>query len=412
MKGRAEPTWLAPIGLAILVFAGFFKASPSFAWLPVDLTGLGAAIVACLVLGRVIADRGATRISPIILLAGIAVIPGFFTAAQNPYAAQARVGLVLVAATICGALLLDTEQALRRWVGVQVGVGLLLVTLGRLNGQAVERFSIEGGNTIAAGQASGLATVVLATLLLAGVVRKPWHVCLAVAGIAVAGSAMLSTGSRGPVAAAVVAVVVTAIAAPGRGRVVRSLLGLAAVYAGLIILGNATGAGAARLQLALSGRSDNTASRQPFWDAAMAAIPSQPFGIGWGNFFSALPTGLQANGYRIYPHNVLLEATLEGGWLAGAALLAFIVLALWRLARNADTPLGSTLLAIAIFFTVGAMVSGSLADNRAMFAALAVGLALPKRQARSTPPPRSMSCDIVTPSSQPSAIPTSILDRK
>lgn len=403
--------WLAPIGLAILVFAGFFKASPSFAWLPVDLTGLGATIVALLVLGRLVSDQGETRISPLVIVAGIAVMPGFFVTAGNPYAAEARVGLVLVAATICGALLLDTEQARRRWVIAQVGVGLILVVLGRLNGQA-ERFTIEGGNTIAAAQASGVVAVVLVTLLLAGVVRKPWQVCLAVAGVAISGSALLATGSRGPAAAVVIAVIVTAALASGRGRAVRILVGLGVVYAGLMVLASATGAGAARLQLALSGRLDNTASRQPFWDAALAEIPSQPFGIGWGNFFSTLPAGLQASGYRIYPHNVLLEATLEGGWLAGAVLLAFIVLALWRLARNGDTPLGSTLLAIAIFFTVSAMVSGSLADNRAMFAALTVGFALPKRQARSTPPPRSMSCDIVTPSSQPSAIPTSILDRK
>lgn len=61
-----------------------------------------------------------------------------------------------------------------------------------------------------------------------------------------------------------------------------------------------------------------------YWKDALKLIGNQPLGLGWKGYYyiqSAIQTGVYST---VYVHNDLLQAFLDGGWIAGIALLMFM----------------------------------------------------------------------------------------
>ncbi len=373
----------APLSVVVLMFVGTFKPIPgitevTIADFTVEPTAVAGALVAVAIVGKAISDRGATPLPLGLILVGGAFIPGFLIGEANPYTSKAQLGVLLSGLTTLGAFwLLRTEvrRALWLWLLVVVGVAVALLLEPDISGLK----TVAGlGSTISASQALGVAIVVLLTLVMHGTLATRPRLVVALALTTYLALGLVGTGSRGPVAAAGVALVLSAITLRRPGRVKRSLAVGALLATGWFILVTLTNPGAERLRLALTGRVDNTESRDGVWRAALETIPLHPEGVGWGNFWSVLDAGeVLDSGYVQHAHNIILEAFVEGGWLAGIAMIAFITGALLRLRTTAQRgPYDAAVFSVAVFFVVCAMFSGSVGNNRAMFAALAIGYAV------------------------------------
>lgn len=386
MRGR-----LAVVSLATVLYAGFFKGSPLFAHFPVDLTVAGVALT-LLAIGSV------GLISPSRLRAGLPVLglAVVFLLGVGRYAADSYAtikverlyGITLVAA-FGVAVLLRTESRQKAWVRVQIGIGVLL-SIGAVFSPAPTFISgdnalaLEGSTTISAGRAAGVAVVGCLVLALIGTRHR---FALGVIGLSCT-YPLLSSGSRGPVAAAVLAVLLVALLAPAVAlrRVTRLTLTAVSILIGYYAIRSDTVGGIGRVTSTLfAGNFSDTSSaaRATLWRDAAGYIARHPFGSGWGGL-STRHGNFQLLGLDglNYPHNVLLEITAEAGWIAGAAAIAFLGIGLSRLRRASTEPYRAVLFGMAMFFVLNALVSGDVNDNRLMWAAVAVAFAIPRARSR------------------------------
>ena len=389
---------LAPSALALLLFAGGVKASPAvLAVLPgpsVDLTVLGALLVAAAVVAGLFRQRlvlPAGALAVIGLWAAFAV--GLFGPAPTAYASEkaARLFTLTLLAAVAPVFILRTRPRQWLWLAMLVLVGVVTAGLTAVRPGALaagsDRLAAEGSNTIAAGRALGVALVVLCVLAGLRVVPRS----LALPGIALFGWGTLHTGSRGPLLAAVIALVaVAALRAGDAWRRLRRLLGVSVALALALIAASRIFDGSFAVQRATGLQGSDGASvrvRGALWTEALRLIPERPFGVGWGGFgpHLPLPYRVELGAGRLYPHNVVLEVAVEAGWLAAVGLLVFAALGVWRLSRSADPRIGTTFTAVAVFFLVNAMVSGDVNDNRGMFAAIAMGWAVTVAAPRPAP---------------------------
>jgi O-antigen ligase len=112
------------------------------------------------------------------------------------------------------------------------------------------------------------------------------------------------------------------------------------------------------------------------WHYTWAYIPGHFWGTGWGGLQDVSGMNLMAGYGLIYPHDILLEIAGEAGWIAAAAVMVFLWCGLRHLRTAAVSPYPAALFGIAVFFTVNAMLSGDVNDNRVMWAAVAIGWAV------------------------------------
>jgi O-antigen ligase len=81
----------------------------------------------------------------------------------------------------------------------------------------------------------------------------------------------------------------------------------------------------------------------------MLSIEENPWGIGWGGFGRLSSVSNFVGGDGGYPHNMFLEAFVEGGLVAGTALALFVLYVLVRIRRISGDVTGSILFALAIY---------------------------------------------------------------
>lgn len=370
-----------PSVLVLLLYAGYIKANPLLADLPVDLTLLALVGVLVGVAGVVLA-RGADVLLPAGAVAVLlCAVPGVLLASANPYATDKVSKLALTAVAGLAPLFLVTTARRRSvfvWAHVAVG-GVLAV--GALLTPAREsetiRLASEGADTIATGRALGVAAVVLIVLAIAAPRVSMTGRLVALVGAAVLAYFLVGTGSRGPLLAVAAAIVVVTVAMPGRGRLLRACVVVGGLLVPLWLLVVDSGQeGASRIRDTLSGRASSGELRFAIWHDALVAVRDHPLGVGWGDFWTVLSPGARHTpSYTQYAHDVVLESTVEGGWLAGAAVVVVIVAGLALLVRGARRHGAHALLAIGVFVVVNALVSGDVNDNRTMWAVLAVGWA-------------------------------------
>lgn len=370
------PDYVASFSCVLVLFAGYFKANPALAWIPVDLTALACGFVVIGLLLHFMHVGLDLRISPWALLFFAAFVPAWFHGEDNAYTMPKLVGMIVVVISMLGSFyLVNNRHRLQIWLGLLVVVGAFTVILGAGGSQTdqIGRLALEGSNTIAAGRATGVAlTVVVAlALLMKGKARFP----LLLIGL-VFGATAVSTGSRGPLLAAAIAICAVVVLANIGGRFGRIVIFGLVAASGWWYITEAQAVGAGRIAAVLTGEQTGTESRRLIWGAALRSLfdfPQNVAGAGWSNFKNELGNGESlSSGDVQYAHNVILEAFVEGGWIAGIATVLFIGLSLRRLVKSSSTPLIATLLAVAVFFTVNAMVSGDIGDNRTMWAALAL----------------------------------------
>jgi hypothetical protein len=382
LRSRAtRPRFLA---LASFLFAGDLKADPRLAWLPVDLTLLTGACLSGVLLLRL--ARGSRVRSPRVLaLVGLlyfTFLPGLWGAVPSAYGLQKVATLfTFTLLSFLAPLLLVEEAGDLDGLVNAMACFCLAITLGGLlgggaGGGAPERLQAFGAGTISLGRATGLLFLVAALAL----AREGPLPALTFAILALAGITALFSGSRGPIMAALL--VLGLLFTLGRYRLGRRAWKLAGAAAALtaLLAGSLAQAPAGSLRRVESFFRGQAGSSELYRLAALQGswglIQVTPAGLGWGRFATDVDPekGLD----RQYPHNLLAEVTLEGGWLCGLAMALVLTLAVASAWSRTAAPEGRLVFAGVVFYLVNALVSGDVNDNRPLFMFVTAALALPQ----------------------------------
>lgn len=336
--------------------------------------GLGAVAAVAAWLNR----RGYIGIHHMLLaFAALTFFPGALRAGDNPYASEKIIGL-LAAFVICWTAMELLTDARRRAAFVKaltifgVLVALLLIVAGEMDVNG--RTTFADMNPIGLGR---MAAMGFALCLYAGLHSAGYQRLMLWCASAICGYATLLTGSRGPLIAAILAVSMVVLVARSSGRRRVVTLALAAVVGLSLFALFADSLDSALIQrfAVVDG-----SSRNELWKASLEQAWLSPEGIGFGNAYQYLPFNtdmLDTGGYRRYSHNIFLEATLEGGWLALLGLLVLSVVSFVHIYRLPSRGVGPFMLLLWIFAFVNANVSSDLSGNRMMWVMIGAGLAVP-----------------------------------
>lgn len=393
------PDVLAPLAITTLLFAGLLKATPILRSLPIDLTLLGAILVVLLVVLELVRREWRFPAGLVVLAALWATFfLGLWQGNEGQYPVEKvqRLFTLTLLSAIGALLLLTTERRQKIWVWTLVAVGALTTLVAIVFPSVVTletgRLAADGGNTISAGQAAGVSAVILCV---AAATRMAPLVVAVPSALLFAGATVL-TGSKGPLTAMILALSVLVLVRPGT-RAVRSRRVVAslstAVAALALTISNVRNAPGFERIAAFVARPDEV--REYLYSRSTAIAADNPLGIGWGNFSRELGTTFAfetAESRITYPHNIVLEVAVEAGWLPALALLVFVSVSLYRLARRSGTAIGAVLLAVAVYFFINSLVSSDINGNRMMFAAMALAwvelapdVARPARRGRRPP---------------------------
>lgn len=378
----------AALDLKGLLFAAFlmggeFKGDPRLSWVPVDLTLLLGGALALLVLWTVV-RRNRFRFRPetawVLALFSIFLVPVLWTD-LHPYAVEkvSRFFTLTLLAAVAPLVLFRSLADVTRFINGLVLLGVVQgsdALTGLLQGASHARLSGFGANPIAFGRSVGLIFIWTA---LQGIEGR-WNGLAALAGVGLSALLLIASGSRGPLFSAVGLICLAGIIYYRRRRPAARRFALAALVVALALpygLASAPQQSGQRIEKLASGSLDTSElTRLDAYDQSLELIGAHPLGIGWGGFASQVDQSGNGGTDRQYPHNLLLEVLLEGGWLCGLALIGFCWLALRRIARQPASFQARALLLLYGFLLCNAMVSGDLNDNRLLFAFAAIGLRL------------------------------------
>lgn len=212
--------------------------------------------------------------------------------------------------------------------------------------------------------------------------RLRWRL-VALPAVVLLTAGVFATGSRGPLAAAVIAVAALALAkerAVGRVYLLTVLTTGAAVALVYVDRLRYSRIG----DLFFDPTSDLALTyRGMLWGEALAAIPENPGGVGLGNYAYETPA------FALWPHNLFLEVFVEHGWIVGAVFLVAVVRVLIRVSRRCrgGEPETRLLLALLVTQLLYVSVSGDLSAARPMlaFLVMAYAIVLSRRDASSRP---------------------------
>ncbi|PFG39026.1 O-antigen ligase-like membrane protein [Georgenia soli] len=254
-----------------------------------------------------------------------------------------------------------------------IAVSAVLLLFGEVDSFA-GRSSVSGLNPIGLGRMAALGA------LLTGVAAVSTQGARRLSLLAVCGFTTYSaatTGSRGPILAAAIALLLaTLVGRRSASRLTRAFGAGAVLTLGYALLTSTATDATARIF------SDDSSGRTQLWSESLTVAREHPGGIGFGNLYGHItpPPWSLSTGYTEYSHNMLLEAAVEGGWVALAGLVLVLVISLKALVSQVTCPNGIAMLAVFVFSVANASVSSDLVGNRLMWVMIGAGLALRLRR--------------------------------
>ena len=385
--------------LAAFLNAGSLKADPRLAWMPGDLTFVFAITLAIIIGVSLYRDEHHTAGSQILwalCFLGL-VLPGVMLAPVHSYAAEKSLYLTTLTllAFLAGMEAGQRSNGLKRLSVWLVLFGLLITSDALVkvltSGGTLQRVSGFGGTTITLGAAAGLVILVEGTQFLhwpKSIPRQIFGLVLVI----LATSALLFSGSKGPLISVLVSVLVTLLVS-GRKEALARFLTLGGVTAlGLAFSWSLMPAGSLdRLSLFFAGDfGDSETTRWLALEKALPLLGTHPLGIGWGGFMGQIPQwGQEA---RQYVHNLFLELFLEGGWVTGVGFMALAIRSWFSMRENTHQDERLLWIGLMLFISFNALVSGDVNDNRMFFVFLGYGLShyapQPWTESPSGPPER------------------------
>lgn len=378
---EAEPSrgtrWVLPFSVAALGSVGAFKGLPLVAALPFDLTALVATITFLALVSQWRNAASAGAISAVLWL-WLFLTPGLIVAfaVGAPLNKSLQLYTVTLLCALAGTVI--SNQSMRIWIGAQLALALLMALLTLIAPDASTqtlygRTIVEGGSPITTGRVIGLGVVICALLILhQGRFRLGWALILATL-LGLLGVSLLLVGSRGPVVAAAIAILIGAVI--GQKRLLqRTALGVLVAGATYFAYSSAIGESSNAVDRAISGFSTpSDPARQWLLSVAWEGIQENPMGIGWGGFAALSDARGSLNAY---PHNLPLEIILENGWGGSLAIMIWGLIVVVKLASRPRHGFDSFVIPLGTYWLLNALGSSDINGNRELWIVVGVATAL------------------------------------
>lgn len=382
--GNPESIRYAEAAFAFFISAGYFKVHAYEAALYADITFLSGILVFLLtaiswVKNRIRVGRSLALVAAFYL----AFVPAIAYQEWHPYAIDKtfRFFTLTLLTLIAPLFLIRSVVSLRRFVSALAIIGgaiMINVLYHLVIGDYGNRASGFYATTIASGRMIGLTMIYLLITMWLKVLPR-W---LCVPLLSIGGYELVATGARGPLIGLCLIILLSLALTERRSKIARVAL-LSLVIASAVLITSyyrsSLPAWSAERVGSLAGLDFGTSGqvRGDFIDLSWAAIQSNPLGIGLGGFMLLVP---RAQG-REFPHNIVLETAVEGGWVAATIFLIILCTAFRGLHGLVSTRTGQWVPLIALlmmsFLFINDLVSGELNDSRNLFAFVAIGLAAP-----------------------------------
>ena len=331
------------------------------------------------------------------LFCGMVFVSGFYT--PSPVSGWLKIGRFLIFASsmfvapfvflrnISDSIrMLNYFKFLSATILVAMLINLLLIaTSGGLFTYLV-RASLLGANPIAVSRS---LAVIAAMVTVIGIRREGWKRLTALVFLALILLAIVSTGSRGPLASFFAGIILFMLmfeSSVYRSRLV--LVGgisIMIVFGLLFVLPESL---TTRFMQITQGdvivtaggveRVSTIATRLNFWSISLKGWLSSPsnflFGMGAGGFSSFFVW----RDFRWYPHNIFFEVLVEQGFVGFMLLIMMIAVAVRYLLKARKVGMlsehSSVWVAATLVIFFSAQVSGDINDNRILLMFLAIGL--------------------------------------
>jgi len=385
------------------VFVGFLssgslKADPRLAWLPIDLTvalaGLSWLIAAFIVIRS--GFRFPKSLYWAIILFFLFGVPVVWTE-WTPYATVkvSRLFTLTLSAALLPVLMFRTEKDLRKLFNSFTLISVIMacdaistlisgVDRVKYEGESdklvvvtsEDSLTATGGNTIDLGHMTGMGALWLALLVESG--ERNAALLLLIGPLVLV---MIGSGSRGPLLAFIVAMGIQSALSSlwskcSHNRVIILYSLLFAFFLGGWAL--APKAASDRIQIVLNGEQGTSGeARTDAYSLSLMQIGCHPLGLGWGGF-AFINTRHTAYGNILnYPHNLVLELTLECGWICGLYVIIILCISLYgsiNTYKRTKIIEYRALFTIIIFHIITQCLSGDINDSRSLICMMMLGV--------------------------------------
>ena len=383
----------AGITMGIMLFSGQIKTDFINSALGVDLTVFSLAICILFAIFRLLRNQrvNAPRVAIILVALYLTCIPAIFWTTWSGYALEkvTRMYGITFIVTLLPVFLFKNIRDLDKFLNSIMLVAAAVVVLAILNLQSstdpLFRLTTESSSTNGLALASAAGLVISFSRIFECKLRIAWlpasFACLCLWGL-------ISAGSRSELLGGLLGITFIILSR----RDPRSW-GIIAPALLLLIIGlfqytmktGPEGSTSRISQMFSSSLAPGTliedSDRPKIWKSALSKLIISPLGIGWGGFEEVYMSSMSIDVIRIFPHNIVIEAALEGGWLCGGALVVVMALASKPLMRfiNGDKVRPNGAFAGMLVVTgMSSMTSGEWNDCRLLFCMLSVGLLLNK----------------------------------
>ena len=326
-------------------------------------------------------------------LFGVIALPGFLNPPTTAYGHSKLIDLLTITlfSALAASLIRDARH-LRLFACVWMAAGIFLSGAALLGGTSVVgiagRATGFGSNPIYLARPIGSALVVVYWLTLQRSLRPAIATGF---GVVLLGG-LFAAGSKGPLLAAVLAIAVVTLS--GRTNFSKILTAFIVTMIGYAVVLATPWLRNSRLgQVAADPAGIIDPIRADALRRTWPVLRAHPEGVGYGNWSQAVHTKV-----NLWPHNLWVELTTEGGWVAGAALIfavGLVCLRLWSHARL--EPLAGLTLGLLVFEMFSVSVSGDL-NARTFFCFLVLGFLVggwyrkkPRRDNLLAEPPRDQT---------------------
>jgi hypothetical protein len=371
---------------AFFLLANIFKPNPETNDSPFDLTVFTAVLCAISVAWQYFHSQE-RPFKPVILMLSLFAlfVPTLLWTDWNSYAIEkaSRLYTLTLLATIAPIFIIRTAEDLRRFLSgfvflCSIVAGTALVVL-LSQGEELERLAVLDATTIVTGRAIGIVILALALLWFEPGSKK----LLVGAALVVLPTVLVATGAKGPLVATPLALGLCLILfGAGIRRYLSRMLLVCVLSAGALWLSVPLlpWTSLFRVGTFVVGQfGSSEMDRTSFYADTLSGIVANPRGLGLGGFASKF--GVAGGEFREFPHNIILEVFLEGGWIAGI----YFVYLLWRGLKGVfllgksgqEALLYKLVFCFTVFSLLNDLVSGELNDSKVLmaFLGLSVGLA-------------------------------------
>lgn len=359
---------LAIISLGFFLLSGNFKTFPIFNSLPADLSILAMIIPIAFFIWNTLTSMSMHKSLFIITSFAVVILPTLLFKENDP-AKIVNFLLIFFVITFISPVLLKDQKSIKLFLKslLIISMGIVaLVLLGFGTATSNGRLTLNDGNPIGLGRAVSIAALYLLVLLVNNKIKIIKFIIFIVPVLYV----LLFTGSKGPAISMLIALFIVYLGSIRKFLVKKVFLRIlffvfASVSVVSILYYFLPNSPITRL---FNPQYDNsTYIRTLVYRDALRLITEYPGGIGLGNFGKY--------SYTAYPHNMILEALVEMGWVSGAAFLLLIIVAFIGLIKFSKQGLYNEMIfGFFIMSFLNAMVTGDLTSPKELYTLIPIGL--------------------------------------